>query len=250
MLKNEREREIVSILRSKDSFVTVKELCASLYASESSIRRDLTALEDRGIIRRTYGGAELVTNFSEAIAFNHRTHHNSEAKRIIAKKAVSLIKDGDVIFLDQSSTAFYLANEILNNRSLTVVTNTIEIISLLSGTGIRTMSSGGFLSNENRTCLVGADAQYIFEHVYADILFFSTKSLSDDGVISDCTREEVLVRNSMLKNAARKVFLCDSEKFGTHSAYKQCSLSDVDILVSESQAAYKYRALGDKLSII
>ena len=97
------------------------------------------------------------------------------------------------------------------------------------------ISSGGVLSDQNRTCLIGTDAQYIFEHIYADIVFFSCKSLSDDGIISDCTREEVLVRNSMLKNAAKKVFLCDSEKIGTRSVYEQCRLKDIDEMISERE---------------
>ena len=70
MLKNEREREILTLLKSKNGFITVKELCDTLYASESSIRRDLAALERRGAIRRKYGGAELVSNFANAIAFS------------------------------------------------------------------------------------------------------------------------------------------------------------------------------------
>lgn len=235
MLKNEREKEIISLLKENEGFSTVKELCERLYASESSIRRDLTSLEKRGVIRRTHGGAELVTNFSTSIAFNQRAHHNIDAKKTIAKKAASLIKDGDVIFLDQSSSAFYLARELTSGRSLTVITNNIEIIGLLSSTDIKTVSSGGMLSPDNRTCLIGRDAHYIFENIYADLVFFSTKSLSLDGIISDCARDEVIVRGCMLKNASKKVFLCDSEKFGSRSAYTQCTLSDVDYLVSESE---------------
>lgn len=240
MLKNEREREIINIMKEKHGFISVKELCTALYASESSIRRDLTSLEGKGAIKRTYGGAELVTNFSNVTDFNKRTHHNMNAKKIIAKKAAKLIKDGNIIFLDQSSTSFFLANEILDKSTITVVTNNIEIISLLSNTKIKTISSGGFLSPENRTCLIGADATYIFENTYADLLFFSSKSLSSDGIISDCTREEVLIRNAMLKTASKKVFLCDSEKLDTHSAYKQCTLSDIDFLISENNSADKF----------
>ena len=64
-MKNEREREIINILKDENGFITVKELCKKLFASESSIRRDLTALENRGVVKRTYGGAELITNFSK-----------------------------------------------------------------------------------------------------------------------------------------------------------------------------------------
>ena len=250
MLKNEREREILALLKEHSGFLRVKELCTALYASESSIRRDLTTLEGRGVIKRTYGGAELVTNFSNAISFNQRAHHNPAAKKTIAKKAAALIKDGDVIFLDQSSSAFYLANEISKNNTLTVITNNIEILSLLSGTEIKTISSGGILCSGNRTCLIGADAHCIFENIYADLLFFSTKSLSDDGTISDCAREEVLVRSPMLKNAAKKVFLCDSEKIGSRSAYTQCHISDVDYLVSENDSAKRFADLNKDLIVL
>lgn len=250
MLKNEREREILNLLKEGNGFSTVKELCSTLYASESSIRRDLSTLEKRGVIRRTYGGAELVTNYSNSISFNQRAHHNIAAKKIIAKKAASLVKDGSVIFLDQSSTAFYLAEELATNNTLTIVTNNIEIISLLSTTSIKTISSGGMLGSNNRTCLLGGDANYTFENIYADIVFFSTKSLSNDGTISDCAREEVLVRAAMLKNASKKVFLCDSEKFGSRSAYKQCTLDEIDILISESEDVRRFSLISPTITII
>ncbi len=250
MLKNEREREIINIIKSENGFITVKELCKKLYASESSIRRDLTALENRGIVKRTYGGAEIITHFSNVISFKKRYHHSVEAKKVIAKKASKLIEDGSILFLDQSSTSFYLANEIINKSSLTVITNNIEILCLLSNSSIKVVSSGGFLSQENRSCLIGPDAHSIFENTYADITFFSAKSLSDDGIISDCTREEVALRNSMFKNSSKKIFLCDSEKFGTQSVYKQCTLSDVDYLISENENARKFSKYSSLLKIL
>ena len=250
MLKKEREREIINILKSNNGFITVSELCTMLYASVSSIRRDLASLESKGIIKRTYGGAELITNFSNIISFDKRSHYNIDAKKIIAKKAATLINDGNIIFLDQSSTAFYLANEIIDKNSLTVVTNNVEILNLLSISRIKTISSGGFLSTENRNCLIGTDANYIFKNIYADLLFFSTKSLSEEGIITDCSREEVLIRKTMLENASKKVFLCDSEKFDTHSSYKQCSLTDIDYLISENERAKKYKKYSDSLLIL
>jgi len=249
MLKKEREKEILNILKAENGFITVKELCKRLFASESSIRRDLSVLENEGLINRTHGGAEIKSNYSGAIDFNPRVHHNTEAKKIIAAKAARLIQDGNIIFLDQSSTAFYLACEIANRSSLTVVTNNIEILNIMLSSNIKTISSGGFLSSGNRSCLTGTDAQYIFNQIHADFAFFSTKSLSDDGVISDCVRDEVLVRKAMLDNATKKVFLCDSEKFGTQSAYKQCSLKDVDYLISETESAKRFIKQSDLLVV-
>ena len=250
MINREREQEILSILKKTNGFVTVKQLCESLFASESSIRRDLKALESRGLVKRSYGGAELENNYSNIVTFNHRTRQNVRAKREIAQKAAALIKDGDIVFLDQSSTAFYLAEQILDRSSLTVVTNNIEITMLLSNSKIRLISSGGFLSDENRNCLIGGDAQRTFESIYADIAFFSVKAISDEGVVTDCAREEIVVREAMLQNAARKVLLCDSSKFGGRAPFKQCRLENVDILISEEDRAQHFAAYGDRVKLL
>ena len=250
MLNKEREQEIISILKTTNGFVTVKQLCDTLFASESSIRRDLKALEGRGLIKRNYGGASLMINHSNIVTFNHRTRQNIAAKREIAKKASVLIKDGNIIFLDQSSTAFYLANELINRNSLTVVTNNIEIMMLLSNSEIRLISSGGSLSGENRNCLIGGDAQRTFENVFADIMFFSVKAISDDGLVTDCSREEIIVRETMLKNADKKVLLCDSSKFSVRAPFKQCELGDVDYLISEETCAQHFSKYQGKIELL
>lgn len=234
MLKNEREKQILDILNEK-GYMSVNELSKILFASESSIRRDLTALEKKGYLKRSYGGAELIRAGSNVLPFNTRAYTSVEEKRIIAKKAAAMVKDGDVIFLDQSSTSYFLAMELSDKTGITVVTNSLTILNCLSFTDIKVISSGGILSRDNRSCFVGEGAAKTFSEIYADIMFFSSKSLSLDGVISDCTQEEVAVRNVMMRNAEKKVFLCNSAKFGTRSPYIQCSLSDIDCLVSEAE---------------
>ncbi|MBE6582889.1 MAG: DeoR/GlpR transcriptional regulator [Ruminococcaceae bacterium] len=250
MLSKEREQEIMNILKSTGGFVTVRQLCSALFASESSIRRDLKSLEEKGLIKRSYGGASLRNSLSNIVTFNHRTRQNVNQKLDIAKKAAALIKDGDIVFLDQSSTAFYLATELMNKSSLTVVTNNIEILMLLSGSSVSVVSSGGFLSSENRNCLIGGNAQRTFENVFADIMFFSVKALTDDGIISDCSSEEISVRNSMLKNARKKVLLCDSSKFGECASFKQGELSDVDCFISEGAEAKRFARFDNKIELL
>lgn len=173
-----------------------------------------------------------------------------DEKREIAKKAVSLINDGDIVFLDQSSTSFFLANELINRNSLTVVTNTIEIMMLLSNSGIKLISSGGILSAENRNCLIGGDAQKTFENVFADIVFFSVKAISDDGIVTDCSREEIVVRNAMLKNAHKKVLLCNSSKFNKRAPFRQCELGEVDYLISEETCSQHFSEYQNKIKLL
>lgn len=250
MHNREREQEIINILKESNGFVSTKQLCGTLFASESSIRRDLKSLEDRRLVKRSYGGASLENNYSNIVTFNNRTKQNTNAKREIAKKASTLIKEGQIIFLDQSSTAFYLANELINQNSITVVTNNIEIMMLLANSRIKVISSGGFLSSENRNCLIGGDAQKTFENIFADISFFSVKGILQDGTITDCSREEIIVRNAMLKNARQKVLLCDSTKFAQKAAYIQCHLNDIDCLISDGNNVKQFSDFENKINLL
>lgn len=250
MLKSQREQEILSVLKQSDGFVSVKNLCKQLFASESSIRRDLTDLENKGYVKRSYGGAQLVSDLSKITVFNFRYAQHAQEKTEIAKKAVSLIKDNSVIFLDQSSTSCFLAKELPNKSSLTVITNSVEILNILSPTKIKVFCSGGTLSQDNRSCLIGGDAEKTFNNAHADFAFFSCNALSNDGEISDCTREEVLVRQTMLNNAKVKVFLCNGSKFGTTSIFKQCSLKEVDYLISEGDKSKQFIDKGFSVNLL
>ena len=239
MKERTRDQQVLDILK-ENGHTSVRTLCQTLYLSEATVRRCLSQLERRGLIRRTHGGAALLENYTHVSPFRSRIILNSGAKREIAEKAAALVPDGSIVFLDQSSTAFYLAERLTEKVALTVVTNNIEIAACLSTTNFDVYLSGGQLCRDARMCLVGADAQETFRQFHADFAFFSTRSLSDTGVLSDCNREEIHVRNAMLGNAACCVFLCDSSKFGTTSGHIQCTLSDVDTLISEGKAAGQY----------
>lgn len=249
MLKPEREQELLQLLQTS-GYLSVQELSQQLYTSQSTVRRILAALEGKGLVRRTYGGAELQEHFTQADPFSTRARSHTDAKREIAEKAAALVPDGSIVFLDQSSTAYFLAEVLRKKKGLTVVTNNIEIAGLLSQTEFDVFVSGGHLSRQMRMCLVGEDAHRIFREIHADFAFFSAYALSDDGIISDCSREEVCVRNTMLENAACRVFLCDSSKFGTRSGYRQCALTDIDIIISEGSQASPFACLGKELRIL
>ena len=243
MYQNERELEIRKILTQK-GYASVQELSQWLYASPSSIRRDLATLEKRGLVKRSYGGAELVKNSSQILPFATRAHQNIPAKKAIARKAAQMVPDGGILFLDQSSSAFFVACELQGRSDLTVLTNNVEILSLLSQTNLEVLSCGGRLSRSNRNCLVGSDAQIAFSQIRADLLFFSSKALSHSGVIWDCDREEVCLRQTMMQHAQKRVFLCACEKFGQQAAYRQCSIDEIDCVITEAEDRTLFAPLG------
>lgn len=232
MYKNEREQEILGYLE-EFTYVTVDYLSKKMNVSASSIRRDLSDMEVRGLVKRSYGGVELVKEGARNIPFSMRMHENAAAKKKIAEKAVSLLSEGDVVFIDGSSSAFFVAKELVKIKGITVITNGIESLSYFMNYDIRAFCTGGNMHRENRATLVNDHAEAMISNFYADYTFFSAQSLSSDGRIFDCYSSEVPLRNKMMRNSGKSVFLCDSTKLSRHSTYFQCNAKDVDYIVSD-----------------
>ncbi len=232
MYKCEREDEILSLL-GETEYATVEYLSRKLNISSSSIRRDLKNLEERGLVNRSYGGVKIANAGGKRIPFALRSHENSAQKKQIAKTAVSLLSEGSVVFLDGSSSAYFAAELLPSVSGVTVVTNNLDALSLLSGYEVKVFGTGGTLSAENRAVLVGGYTQDFVRNIQADTLLFSVQAITRDGRFYDCYPEEVAVRKIMMQNARRKILLCDSSKLGKTSTFYQGNVDDVDYIVCD-----------------
>lgn len=248
MIKTERQEYILQMLQNA-KYSTAKEIAEKLFTSYSSIRRDLEELEAAGLVLRSYGKVELA-NHPMLISYPVRMEANPHEKQIITKKAAELIHEGDTVFIDSSSSCSYFARELVNIKGITVVTNNIEILYYMTHFNVKVISTGGTQSDQNRFALVGAGAEITFRSIHADFAVFSARSLTGDGKIYDIHYDETNTRRIILENAEKKVFLCDSSKLNSISAYYQCDLSDVDYLVSDSSVIKKYTKLYPKLKIL
>lgn len=234
-MNKDREKKILEeILKNKK--VTVKELAKNLYASEPSIRRDLVSLERQKLIKRVHGGAILEENgiSSIKIPFVIREMEQSDAKIIMAEKAADLVKDGDVIFLDASSSAYNLIPYLALKNDITVITCGIKAINKLSEYNIKTICTGGTLIPSCQA-LVDDDAYNIIEQNNADIFFFSCRGLSDGGFLTDISAQENYVRRKMIKHSKKSYLLCASEKIGKKYYHNLCSIKDIDGIISEKE---------------
>lgn len=236
MYKCEREDEILSLLRETE-YATVDYLSRKMNISPSSIRRDLKNLEERGLVKRSYGGVKISEPSGRRIPFDLRSHENSVQKKQIAKAAVSLINEGDVVFLDGSSSAYFVAELLPAVNGVTVVTNNINALSWFSNYDIKAFGTGGMISPENKEVLVGGYAQEFLRKIRADVAIFSVQAVLPDGSLYDCYAEEVAIRNVMLANANRRILLCDSSKLGKTSTFYQGNVSDMDRIVCDSDLA-------------
>lgn len=230
-MKDTHEKEILEFLQTKQ-YASIDELANKLFVSASTIRRKLDLLQKKGLITRTHGGAQLIesNNFFPSFAF--RVHENSFEKKKIALAAISLIKNGDLIFLDGTTSAFFIAEYLSEFKNIRVITNGIDTLSLLAKNNITAYSTGGCIQELNRSVLGGHYAKEMIENFHADITFFSARSVDTNGEIYDCFEEENIIRKAMIKNSTKKVFLCDSTKFGKTSLFHLCSLADIDYVVS------------------
>ncbi len=228
----ERQEKILDVVNER-SFITVEELAKITYTSASSIRRDLTKMQNQGLVKRTHGGVSAPDIVSGVASFYDRTRKNTNEKRIIAKKAAALLCDGQKILLDSSSTAGFLLPFIAKLKNATVFTNNLATALRAIELGISTHCLGGH--SVGGAALAGLETYSAISNINADILFFSSQSLDKNGVISDSTEEETYVRKLMLKSAKTRVFLCDSDKFDKTSLYTLTSINDIEAVVFDKE---------------
>ena len=231
-MSKERDREILEILVAQRQ-ATVKELAAKLFVSEPSIRRDLVGLEKQNLIKRVHGGAviEETALSKNKIPFAIRELEQSNAKVIIAQKAIELVHDNDVIFLDASTSAYQLIPFLQSRRNLTVITNGVRALEKLAEYDINTISTGGSLV-ASCMALVGEDAYRTIESINADVAFFSCRGLSSDGYLTDIAPAENHVRKKMIKNAKRSYLLCTSDKLGKKYYHNLCHSKELDGIIT------------------
>ena len=222
---------------SKEKFLSVNTLAERLFASLPTVRRDLTALEASGLVKRCHGGVMLYDGKETSPVYFRQGKSTSEKARM-AKVAASLLSVGDVIYVDASSTALRVADNVDKSGKYTVITNGLLAAKKFAESGAFVYSTGGRLLTDSYA-FVGHTAEESLDKYNADIMFFSAASLSDKGVISDWSEEECNMRVAMTKHAKTKVFMCDSTKFATTSAFKLFPISKVDYVVCDAPLSDK-----------
>ncbi|MBQ7400164.1 MAG: DeoR/GlpR transcriptional regulator [Clostridia bacterium] len=231
MVVYERQREIMNYLK-KNQFSTVKELAKLVFTSESSVRRDIKLLEQKGYVSQIYGGVVWAEYVNSTVPVNLRDNYNSVIKEEIAKRAAEYIFDGATVFMDGSSTVRRIIKYMSHCKGVKIITNNQRVFEENNNPEIQLYCTGGLFVNQSNI-FVGSTAESYVNNINADILFFSSQALSDDGWISDVSEEETSLRRVMLSRAKKKIFLCDSTKLGLRKTFTLCSKDDVDAVICD-----------------
>ncbi len=229
-MKEERHQKILDIL-SEGEYVTVEALSRQLFVSMPTIRRDLTAMEQMGLVSRSHGGVILTAGMdAPPLSFRIGTHGTEKLQ--LAKTASQLLSDDAVIFLDESTTTLHLIAHIPRYNNVKVVTNSMSVLQVLYKYKIPAYCLGGEFARETMS-FYGRDTEKMVEHFGIDLMFFSSSGINQKGWIVDYSEQANSLRRQVLQQAETKVFLCDRSKVGKHGAYTLAPLSSMDFIVLE-----------------
>ncbi|MBQ6797906.1 MAG: DeoR/GlpR transcriptional regulator [Oscillospiraceae bacterium] len=248
-MHSSRRDEILELLQRSGS-MSVRELSELLYVSEPTIRRDLIALQEEKRIRRVRGGAELITGTADTpVPWSLRLHgHDRQRMDRMLKHAASLVKDGDVIMLDSSSTVYLMIPFLKEKKDLIVLTNSLYAASLLAQMSVKTYIAGGMIKDPSGAS-IGDEARRMLQRFHADLVFLSCAGISDDGKLTEYSVDENLIRLIMLEQSKRSVLLINDRCYHTCHMHTLCGIEKIDdVLTTAPLPAHlqKLRAYAGK----
>jgi DeoR/GlpR family transcriptional regulator of sugar metabolism len=239
MLAITRKSKIRDIILEKKS-ITVVELSKLFSVTEETIRRDLKALEDENFLTRTYGGAFIQDGVENDVNLSLREAAYIESKQIIAKKCLSLIRNGDSIFLDISTTALHIAKAIKNLR-LTVLTNSLMIINVLAEyENIRLISIGGNYAPNSRS-FTGKTALTNMNDYFVDKCFISCRSVCINNGVSDSNEINADIRQKAIERSNQTYLICDHSKFNKTSFIHICDFKELSGIVTDAELSEEWK---------
>ena len=248
MRREERLQKILELL-DEEGFLTVEDLSRRFFISLPTAYRDLRRLEQQRLIIRGDGGAMPVAAEKATLPLDFRKVINAQAKAVIAKKAVALIRPGSVIFLDASTTAANMIGYLHPDMDLTVLTNGLMTAVQLSSAGIRTYCVGGNLI-DNSIAVGGKLAGEVVDRFRIDMMFFSSYGVDAKGVIIDTADAESTLRRRILQKPVESVFLCDQSKFGKSSVFRIASIAMVDYVIANAPLPESYPLPKEQVIVV
>ena len=242
-MTHELRKKLILQMLDKNEAVTIKEIVNRCKISEITARRDLISLEQRGIIKRTHGGAILTSGLPELFGFDNKAIEHREQKIEICKNAASFIEENDTIYMDCGTTVYFLARFITRYKNLRVITNSLPVVSeLMPYPQIKLYLIGGELDN-SRKALYGPMTENLIARYKADKAFIGAGGVSLEHGLSSVDEKEASITIKMAQAAKKVYLLCDSSKVENDSYFTYSSLSLVTYLITDKGLDRNYLEL-------
>lgn len=228
----ERDALIIEKLKMHGK-VMVNELAEELEVTPMTIRRDLTRLEQQGLLQKVHGAAvQPLDSLLKERAFGEKKLIQSQQKQLIAQEALELINPGDTILLDAGTTTYEMALLLKEMPRVNVVTNDLHIaMELCSGEGTVYFIGGEIEKELGRS--TGAKAFQFLSDIHVDSVFLGVSAISSDLMLCSPTVDNAELKRAMMNCGSKKVLLADESKFGTNAFARIGPLSLVDVLITD-----------------
>ncbi len=241
MLEKQRHQLLLDIL-DEQQFASVNDLSTQLNASEATIRRDITKLSKQEQLRKIRGGAEVIHGSEKrarrphlsGTAFLAAKEQRADIKRLIAKEAVKLCEDGEFIIINGGSST-YMMREFLAERHLNVLTNSFVLAQELADTSDNQITLPGGELYRKQGIILSAFENDTIQYYQASKMFMGTPGIGKFGVMES---DPLLIQTEqkLKKQADQLIVLADSTKLGKRSNFILCPLTEVDVLITDSEA--------------
>ena len=230
----EQRQHRISEYIHKVEFASLEEIAMEVDASVSTVRRDLTALEATGLLRRTHGGARIVMPKSDEFAFSARDTHQLAEKEAIGKVCAGMLMPSQTIIIDAGTTVYHVARY-LENKSPQIITNSLPVANLFASSNRSEVVVSGGVIYPRLGVLVGPVAVESFKKIHADVAVMSAGGLALDG-ITNSHGLLIDIQRAMIQAAQKVIFCFDHTKLGRQSVLPLCGLDAVDTIVTDSGA--------------
>jgi DeoR family transcriptional regulator, fructose operon transcriptional repressor len=234
-LQHDRQHEIYMLALQHGS-VDGADLARRYGVSTETIRRDLSDLQTRQLLRRVHGGAVLVERMNHEPMVEARDTLNADEKLRIARMAVAEVPERGSVIIDSGSTGRRLADVFPVDRDVHVVTNSLQIALTLSRRGLRELTVLGGSVRTSRHAMVDDTTCAELRHMAIDVLFMSCDGLSFLHGLTTPYKEEYAIKRAMMKSARRVVALVDQSKFANSQMFTFAKFEEIDVLVTDTRA--------------
>jgi DeoR family transcriptional regulator, fructose operon transcriptional repressor len=231
----------------KHGLARTKELALEFGVHEMTVRRDMDFLEEKGLLERVHGGAIVVKEVSEELAYGLRSAQKTLEKQRIARAALNLIEDGDTIAIDSSTTGLALVR-MLAARDVHAIITGLDAANVLASSGVAFSIMGGTYHPPARS-FVGSVFSAGLKRFHPDKVFFSSKGFTPEHGFTDAHLPEVEAKELLIQASAKKIALLDSSKFGTRAANQIVAMNAVDIIITDKQPNAETRAALKKATV-
>ena len=235
MFAEERKRQILTYV-NKNMRVTVGDLCEEFSVSPATIRNDLNELHEKGLIKRTHGGALANTQTNFEPVTNEKNDKFQKEKQCIAREALKYINEGDCIAMDAGTTVYELAKLLKGFKKLMVVTYDLNIAGFLdSNTEVSLFIAGGEV-RKGHHYMVGNTSMEAIAKLNVDIFFMGANGVSMKKGATTPQLDTALLKERIIENSKQRILLTDNSKLENVSFAKFADISDLDVFITDEYA--------------